>query len=86
MTMRSIAMASQSPGIWVLATAGILVHAWLVKTRRFVPMSRVVANIEGVEREALQIGLPVEATFVDYDDELSLPVFGPASSSRAGAA
>jgi uncharacterized OB-fold protein len=48
--------------------------------------TRVVANIEGVEREALQIGLPVEATFVDYDDELSLPVFGPASSPQAGAA
>jgi uncharacterized protein len=48
--------------------------------------TRVVANIEGVEREALQIGLAVEATFVDYDDELSLPVFGPASSARAGAA
>jgi uncharacterized OB-fold protein/acyl dehydratase len=48
--------------------------------------TRVVANIEGVERDSLRIGLPVEATFVDYDDELSLPVFGPATSRQEGAA
>ena len=48
--------------------------------------TRVVANIEGVEREALQIGLPVEATFVDFDDELSLPVFRPMASAAHGAA
>jgi uncharacterized OB-fold protein len=48
--------------------------------------TRVVANIEGIERDALRIGLPVEATFVDYDDELSLPVFGPAPTRQKGAA
>jgi uncharacterized protein len=48
--------------------------------------TRVVANIEGIERDALRIGLPVEATFVDYDDELSLPVFGPAPTRQEGAA
>ncbi len=48
--------------------------------------TRVVANIEGVDRSALSIGMKLHATFVDYDDELSLPVFGPATSARGGAA
>jgi uncharacterized protein len=48
--------------------------------------TRVVANIEGVERDHLQIGMALEATFVDYDDELSLPVFGPVVSGKQGAA
>jgi uncharacterized protein len=48
--------------------------------------TRVVANIEGIERDDLQIGMALEATFVDYDDELSLPVFGPVSTSQSGAA
>jgi hypothetical protein len=43
--------------------------------------TRVVANIEGIEDEDLVIGMSLQATFVDYDDELSLPVF-----SAAGAA
>jgi uncharacterized OB-fold protein len=44
--------------------------------------TRVVANIDGVDPGELQIGLALRATFVDYDPELSLPVFvpdGPAS-------
>jgi uncharacterized OB-fold protein/acyl dehydratase len=48
--------------------------------------TRVVANIEGIERDGLQIGLALDATFVDYDDELSLPVFGPRASHQEGAA
>jgi uncharacterized OB-fold protein/acyl dehydratase len=47
--------------------------------------TRVVTNVEGVERDDLQIGMALEATFVDYDDELSLPVFGPATSRQEGA-
>ena len=39
------AIAAQTPGLWVVATGGILLNAWLVKTRRFVPMSRLLANI-----------------------------------------
>jgi transglutaminase-like putative cysteine protease len=39
------AVAAQTPGLWVVATGGILLNAWLVKTRRFVPMSRILANI-----------------------------------------
>jgi uncharacterized OB-fold protein len=40
--------------------------------------TRVVANLDGVELHAIEIGLPVQATFVDFDEELSLPVFVPA--------
>jgi protein-glutamine gamma-glutamyltransferase len=32
-------------GIWVLATGGILLNAWLVKTGRFTPMPRLMANV-----------------------------------------
>ncbi|HEY1650742.1 MAG TPA: bifunctional MaoC family dehydratase N-terminal/OB-fold nucleic acid binding domain-containing protein [Acidimicrobiales bacterium] len=46
--------------------------------------TRVVANLRGVEREDITIGMPVQAEFVDYDEELSLPVFVPAGSSGAG--
>src|SRR6476660_8287613 len=38
------ALAAQSPGIWVLAVSGILVNAWLVKTGRFQPLPRWLAN------------------------------------------
>jgi uncharacterized protein len=48
--------------------------------------TRVVANIDGVEPDALQIGMELAVTFVDYDDDLSLPVFVPASSSAKGVA
>ena len=46
--------------------------------------TRVVTNVEGVDRGDLQIGMALEATFVDYDDELSLPVFRPASAPSGG--
>src|SRR5690349_14192680 len=39
------ALAGQSPGIWILAVAGISVNAWLVYTRRFQPMPRWLANV-----------------------------------------
>jgi uncharacterized OB-fold protein len=42
--------------------------------------TRVVANIDGIAPEDIAVGIPLEATFVDYDDELSLPVFVPAGS------
>ena len=35
----------QSPGIWILSVAGILLNAWLVKTDRFRPLPRLVANL-----------------------------------------
>ena len=48
--------------------------------------TRVVANVEGADRRDLHIGMALEATFVDYDDELSLPVFRPASAPSGGRA
>jgi uncharacterized protein len=37
--------------------------------------TRVVANIDGFAPGELRIGQALQVTFVDYDDELSLPVF-----------
>ena len=47
--------------------------------------TRLVANLDGMELEAIEIGLPVQATFVDFDEELSLPVFVPAGPVGKGA-
>jgi transglutaminase-like putative cysteine protease len=38
------ALATQLPEMWVLANAAILLNAWLVKTGRFQPLPRLVAN------------------------------------------
>jgi transglutaminase-like putative cysteine protease len=38
------ALASQSPGLWVLSVGAILFNAWLVHTDRFRPMPRWLAN------------------------------------------
>ena len=49
--------------------------------------TRVVANLGAVEREDITIGMPLQAEFVDFDEELSLPVFvpaGAAAGARAG--
>jgi uncharacterized OB-fold protein len=48
--------------------------------------TRVVANIDGFAPGALRIGQPLRATFVDFDDELSLPVFVAALQDEGGAA
>ncbi len=45
--------------------------------------TRLVANLDGVELHAIRIGMPVQATFVDYDEELSLPVFVPSGAPSA---
>ena len=37
--------------------------------------TRVVANLGGMDREDIVIGMPVQAEFVDFDEDLSLPVF-----------
>jgi len=42
--------------------------------------TRVVANLDGVEHDDIEIGMALQATFVDYDDELSLPVFVPVTA------
>ena len=48
--------------------------------------TRVVANLRGVDASDIRIGMALQAEFVDYDEELSLPVFVPAGASagRAG--
>lgn len=43
--MLGFGFAAESPGIWALGTGGILLNAWLVKTRRFTPMPRLLANL-----------------------------------------
>jgi uncharacterized OB-fold protein len=40
--------------------------------------TRLVANLERVDRDAIEIGMALQAEFVDFDEELSLPVFVPA--------
>jgi uncharacterized protein len=47
--------------------------------------TRVVANIDGAAPGDLKIGMALRATFVDFDDDLSLPVFVPAAPGQAGA-
>jgi len=42
--------------------------------------TRVVANLGGVEPEAIEVGMELRAEFVDHDEELSLPVFVPAGA------
>jgi protein-glutamine gamma-glutamyltransferase len=37
-------LAAELPGLWLLASAAIILNAWLVKTGRFVPMPRLLAN------------------------------------------
>jgi hypothetical protein len=48
--------------------------------------TRVVANLAGIAPEELRIGLPLVATFVDYDAGLSLPVFVPTGLDQHGTA
>jgi uncharacterized OB-fold protein len=49
--------------------------------------TRVVANLANMEREDIAIGMSLRAEFVDFDEELSLPVFVPAGAGvGAGAA
>jgi uncharacterized OB-fold protein len=47
--------------------------------------TRLVANIDGIAPGELEIGMALQATFVDYDDGLSLPVFVPAAPASGGA-
>ena len=43
--MAGFALASQSPAAWVIGCGGVLLNAWLVKTGRFRPLPRVIANL-----------------------------------------
>jgi uncharacterized OB-fold protein/acyl dehydratase len=48
--------------------------------------TRVVANLEGIALDAITIGMPLQAEFVDFDEALSLPVFVPAGAGAGAAA
>jgi uncharacterized OB-fold protein/acyl dehydratase len=48
--------------------------------------TRVVANITGIDPVDIEVGMELAAAFVDFDDELSLPVFAPVGAASAGAA
>jgi uncharacterized OB-fold protein/acyl dehydratase len=48
--------------------------------------TRIVANIDGIEPADINIGMPLMAKFVRYDDELTLPVFVPVDAGAPGAA
>jgi uncharacterized OB-fold protein len=43
--------------------------------------TRLVADLDGLEPDRWRVGMAVEAHFVDFDDELSLPVFRPAGGA-----
>ena len=45
--------------------------------------TRLVANVADISPETIAIGMPVEATFVAFDDDLTLPVFRPAAPTGA---
>ena len=48
--------------------------------------TRLIANVSGITPETAAIGMAVEVDFEDFDDELSLPVFHPATDATAAAA
>jgi hypothetical protein len=35
----------------------------------------MVSNLVDIDNDAIEVGLPVEVTFVDLDDDLTLPQF-----------
>lgn len=39
--------------------------------------TRLVADLDGLDTSGWKVGMPVEVHFVDYDEELTLPVFRP---------
>ena len=45
--------------------------------------TRLVANVADIAPDEIAIGMPVVATFVAFDDDLTLPVFRPAPVASA---
>src|SRR4051812_999692 len=43
--MSGFALAAQSPGMWLLAVGAIAFNGWLLKTGRFRPLPRMIANL-----------------------------------------
>jgi uncharacterized protein len=48
--------------------------------------TRVVANLAEIATEEIEIGMALRAEFVDFDQDLSLPVFVPARAGSGGGA
>jgi len=45
MGLTGFALATQTTGLWVLSMGGLIANAWLIKTNRFAPLSRVTATL-----------------------------------------
>lgn len=58
----------------------------LVATIALEEGTRFVAELVEVEPHEVSIGMPVELTWAVMDDDLTLPVFRPATIDQAGAA
>ena len=44
MGMTGFALAAESAGLWILGIGAIVIHAWLIKSGRFKPLPRLLAN------------------------------------------
>jgi uncharacterized OB-fold protein len=44
---------------------------------------RLVANVIGIEPDAIEIGMPVQVEFTVFDDDLTLPQFRPVTEEPA---
>ena len=45
----------------------------------------MVSNLVDVDNDAIEVGMPVEVTFVEIDEELTIPQFRPATVSQSAA-
>jgi uncharacterized OB-fold protein len=45
--------------------------------------TRLVANVSGITPAEVAIGMPVVADFVEFDEDLTLPVFRPTPDGQA---
>jgi len=45
----------------------------------------MVSNLVDVDNDAIEVGMPVEVTFVEIDEELTIPQFRPATLSQSAA-
>src|SRR5688572_9602403 len=45
MGMTGFALAAESAGLWILGIGAIIIHAWLIRSGRFKPLPRLLANI-----------------------------------------
>ena len=43
----------------------------------------MVSNLVDIDNDAIEVGLPVEVTYVDLDDDLTLPQFRVVAEARS---